>query len=1106
MNIRSMLFVFILITGGIAMVDAQIINGLKIKKEGHIEIDSMRIGVQLFDDAWSAVDQSADTITFDAGYPKMEAASYELKGTFKHKNGGTFKLSERIAKAGETSMSYVADMKSPGFSANSLALSINIPADEIKGKAVVIDGKPVLMPLTLGETAVFTGESKKMVIPLSTGKLFFEGAVKLMIQDSRKWGNNFEVRIYFSASAGVIKESSIKLNIGYESFDSTTIDIRPYANMGFRDEVDGDKKGGWTDQGSENDLAGLKPGRQIFGGLTFDVIDPAKNSGKSCLLFAGPDRGYFLKDVSIKTGGSYEYIYLLHAIAWPPNGKAEIGSVKVSYKDGSSTVKAIVNAVDVANWWAPDDYSNAMVAWTTTNKSTFVGLYITKIKVERKEIASIELVPNGKAVWGVVGITASMDNIPMASSSPTYIAVSPKWQPVSRMPGIAKGSVLDSSSLISHAPAGKYGDVIIRNGHFELKDKPGEKIKFFGPNVCFTANYLEKPEAEALADLFVRMGYNTIRFHHYDGDFVDKNAADSYTMNAANVDKIDYLFHCMKQRGIYVTIDLFTVRRTKAGEIPEIGNRSAEMTEYKALVKLVPSALENWKKYAAIVLTHKNPYTGLAWKDDPALYSINVLNEDNLYHTWQTTPEVKAIALKLFDGWCAKNGIVIKDEAERPKLIVRFLTETEIGAYRQMRDYLKGMSTKALLTDNNFIGTIALAKFRGEELDFVDDHGYWDHMSFLEKQWSRPWKFHNKSVIGERAALPRGNFGTRILGKPFTFTEFNYVAPNDYRSEGGPVFGAYAALQDWDGIYRFAYSHNRQNIVESNRAGAAGGFDIAIDPINFLSEKIAALFFLRGDVKRATTEIPFVVNNSYIEGEGLTPNASFPSDFTTLGLMVRIGSSFIKDNTLPKTAAAVVSVQESLKAKGAKLPDGELLPALISGGVIPAALYDADKKRYRSETGEIMLNATEGTFSVATAKSEAMVLPEGKTAQTGVLSVTNEEHFGTFFAAAVDGSKLADSSRILFVHLTDAKNNKMRFRNKARTIEETAGEWPVLVAYGKAKVTLAVKKKLKVFGCDIDGTRIAEVPSTTGANGISFTAETGSGGKMKYMVYELAEK
>ena len=59
----------------------------------------------------------------------------------------------------------------------------------------------------------------------------------------------------------------------------TPLDLRAALNFGFADEVAGDGKGGWSDQGAENDLRQLPTGRLTCDNVSFEVVNPAANGG-----------------------------------------------------------------------------------------------------------------------------------------------------------------------------------------------------------------------------------------------------------------------------------------------------------------------------------------------------------------------------------------------------------------------------------------------------------------------------------------------------------------------------------------------------------------------------------------------------------------------------------------------------------------------------------------------------------------------------------------------------------------------------------------------------------------------------------------------------------
>ena len=146
--------------------------------------------------------------------------------------------------------------------------------------------------------------------------------------------------------------------------------------MGFRDETASDGKGGWTDQGPENDLRMLKPGLRMFHGTEFDIIDPAKNGGRSCLVLAGIARDYMpvRAETAVAPGIKGRWLFLLHAVAWGTSAP-ELGKVTLTYGDGTTETIRPRNGYDVGNWWGPSPRANGEVVWTGENRSSYVGLY-----------------------------------------------------------------------------------------------------------------------------------------------------------------------------------------------------------------------------------------------------------------------------------------------------------------------------------------------------------------------------------------------------------------------------------------------------------------------------------------------------------------------------------------------------------------------------------------------------------------------------------------------------------------------------------------------------------------------------------------------------------
>jgi hypothetical protein len=97
---------------------------------------------------------------------------------------------------------------------------------------------------------------------------------------------------------------------------------------------------------------------------------------------------------------------------------------------------------------------------------------------------------------------------------------------------------------------------------------------------------------------------------------------------------------------------------------------------------------------------------------------------------------------------------------------------------------------------------------------------------------------------------------TAFAGKPYTVSEVNHPFPNDYASEGIPILAAYAALQDWDGIFWYTFEPKAS---AEWKPQVGDPFDISHNPVKMPQLAAGALMFVRGDVRAAKQ----VVQRSY---------------------------------------------------------------------------------------------------------------------------------------------------------------------------------------------------------------------------------------------------
>jgi hypothetical protein len=667
--------------------------------------------------------------------------------------------------------------------------------------------------------------------------------------------------------------------------------------------------------------------------------------------------------------------------------------------------------------------------------------------------------------------------------SPSFtLAASSDWQPYAHLLDIEPASVFDFS-FINDAPAGKHGPLrVSADGHFEFADRLGQSVRFWGVNLCFSSNFLEPAEAERLAVRLVRSGYNTVRLHHYDRELV-LPSPDHAALAPARLEQLDTLFAAMKRHGLYISIDLFSLRPFPPATLKALGiDPSLDISaQFKALVPLSDAAFEEWARFARALLTHRNPHTGLTWAEDPALIGICPVNEDSLLSWYARSPSIKQRYDDAFEEWASQPANQNYAKRNRTPAFNRFLHETQVRSDARLHVFLRSLGSQALLTGANFINGQELTLLR-QHYDYVDNHQYWDHPKRVTGRWSLPFGFHQTGATAEAAGMPRQIMPTRIFQKPFVVTEFNYVRPNRYRGESAALMPAYASLQDWDAIYRFDYASNKDSALNG---GVTGTFALADDPVGLLADRVGALVFRRGDIMPGRHAIAFKPDSDSMFAR---LNKTYPDTFSHLGLISRIGT--LADDTKPPPGAALVT---EVSGRPGTL-------RVLSGN---PPLEAAAGPRYRSDTGQIDLRSDEGSLKVVTAHSELFVLPARHVLGGDLATVKNGSTPATIAVVSAGPLPLAQTRRLLVLHLTDALPDGMTFASEERLELRTRGQLPHLVQRGDATLSLRLAPgEWRAWAVDATGKRTREIPLARSGKATVLQAETITAGGTQ-LAYEL---
>ena len=631
------------------------------------------------------------------------------------------------------------------------------------------------------------------------------------------------------------------------------------------------------------------------------------------------------------------------------------------------------------------------------------------------------------------------------------------YKAVKNTQDVIPGSILDFSSRTA-APAGNLGFLTVKGDKFYFEKAPDTPVKFFGTNLVGTSQVITKEQSEILAKRLASFGFNCIRIHHHDNEVCDRN--DTRKLDKKLMDNFDYLIYCLKKNGLYITTDVYVSRRNiTKNELPSLAP-IAGLAEYKALFWLNDDVFNNWKENAVNFFTHVNPYTGKSLIDDPVLVSLSMVNEGNPFVWWSASSRTSKIYREKLSEFRKTPG---NEKADMESFCAHLATKR----YQEMKEFIRGLGCKVPLTDQNFRCNMNIAWERGI-YDYADNHRYWDHPKFVKKQWNLPIAPSHFNVLNNISNVPSQLFPTRVYGMPYMVTEYDFAAPNIHRLHGPVLFASYAAFQEWDGVFQFAYSHSGPVMFDLKAAGHF--FDLARDPAKALAYKVAAHVFLHGKIKPADTVIALIPPKKASREEWHDTAAS-------LGFIAKLGSNIGKadikyDMELDEDFFKKSPVSKLLKSN--KIPKGRL-------GKNGKFFY----------TPQLRFDAVNGNFRVCTDAAEVISLQAKDKLKGKRLSVINGEAEATCGVIPCDTDSLSTAKRILFIHLTDLQATGRHFTNKTMAQMNSWGKTPFLVRKSSAEISLKLNGSgWKIYSLSLDGARKGEIPYTVKDGLIRFTVNT----------------
>ncbi|MGD2175413.1 MAG: beta-galactosidase [Candidatus Brocadiaceae bacterium] len=655
------------------------------------------------------------------------------------------------------------------------------------------------------------------------------------------------------------------------------------------------------------------------------------------------------------------------------------------------------------------------------------------------------------------------------------------------------------------APAGAHGRVLRRGDKLYYNGRP---VKLWGVNNCYSACAPDREMAEKRAAFYAKYGINSVRLHKYaDGPgWAGIQSEDSFVeFDPEKLDRMDYFVARLKEEGIYVLLSsTFGVKLGPADrryvpymdEFGEMrGNRRLRTGHGSVFLSRELQDLQI--RQVTRLLEHRNPYTGLTYAEDPAVFCIELFNEDSalFYGTLsklQNVPTLRRRASERFSDWLKERygsheGLI---EAWGGEAIDSFANEGFEGEHLSKRN-IAPAGNPWFYDPNQMAGSQAPKRRRLFDTmlflyqiqnEFYDRYvaairgtGY--EGEILGSNWqagrafSHYYNLHSDSRVG---LIDRHNYfggggkgkinnatmlrtpgsgmlsaGMQQVGdRPFMLSEWIHVFPNEWGVEGPAIMGAYAmGLQGWDVSYMF---QNRDDGTFSNRLGGHR-WDVTAPQVLGVFPAVARQV-LRGDVEESE-----VLAKRYVHVPSLHGGRLGFEDRVTQEHDVK---TFDSDKVPARTLAAARCVVEFTD-------DYRDTPRFDLGTYREDGTIVASNGQLRWSEGEAKLD---GHFTMDTAGTKAVVgFARGQTCDLAEVTITPHCDYGAIYVTAVgQDEEIASADRLLVVAIARARNTGMKVSEEGTELLEKGGA-PVLMEPVKATITLRRPGDPKVILLDHDG-------------------------------------
>ncbi len=609
-------------------------------------------------------------------------------------------------------------------------------------------------------------------------------------------------------------------------------------------------------------------------------------------------------------------------------------------------------------------------------------------------------------------------------------------------------------------PAGKHGFIKAVGDKFLFED--GTEARFWG--TCFNSAQIfpSHEHSEKVAKRLAKIGVNIVRFHQMDGEWSTpnifqfskgENLENTQSLDPRSMDRLDYLIHCLKKEGIYVYLDLLTYRRFKTGDGVEGADKLSHAA--KPYTTFNRKLIELQKRFNHELYTHINPYTQLAYKDDPVIVMSEITNENDLWSQNATLEPYRTELENLYRDWAKGNNIKVGKEKvtfnKKDINIQKFFIEVTSNYYKEMIAHMRSIGVKTPIAGTNWTRNAAHLTAQAV-CDYTDSHAYFYNFG-LWGDGSR--RFMNNSMTGSKGNMIPPLAYYRVQDKPFFISEWDNVWPNEWRAESSVLMASVIAFQGWGGatIHTYRYTQDEdvdmigKPITAEALAGVyyrGGAFDTFNDPAKFGLFYHAALITRRGDVKPANKTVS-VKPVDLFSGQG-------------------------KALSLTAEKHRVETVLEG------QTPKGEIVINTDE------SIFEGNPNEVLSDTEELYRNLDKKIGWIDTPKTKAVYGFTGKEGEIKLkdMSVQVKTDFATVAVSSLTDDPISSSENMLMTAIGRAENtdSKFKFNDDGTAQQLNVGKGPILIEIIEAVVKIKTdKSNLRVMAVNPQGLITGYIPS-----------------------------